>query len=150
VRRDVLDYAGLGSPVPVERLAVLSAIAADLRETRTEAERSLSRRLRDEFARKLRQADDEVIRTHAGGRSLHAILEDAVLYLLRDGPKCTRDLHPEIQRIHPDLCDDAEDRVIDGRHFGKKWKHAVRTAQQHLKARGLIEYRAGVWHRLPD
>jgi len=58
----------------------------------------------------------------------------------------TDELNPLIQKIHPDLCDDSVDRVIDGRHFGKKWKHAVRTAQQYLKRTGQIELREGLWH----
>jgi hypothetical protein len=55
-------------------------------------------------------------------------------------------MNPMIQRIHADLCDDSIDRVIDGEHFGKKWKHAVRTAQQQLKKRGEIHLRDGRWH----
>jgi hypothetical protein len=43
------------------------------------------------------------------------------------------------------LCDDEVDRVIDGRHFGKKWKHAVRTAQQHLRRKGLIALEGELW-----
>ena len=58
----------------------------------------------------------------------------------------TDELNPLIQKIHPDLCDDSVDRVIDGRHFGKKWKHAVRTAQQYLKRTEQIELHEGLWH----
>lgn len=54
-------------------------------------------------------------------------------------------MHPMIAAIHPDLCDDTVDRVIDGRHFGKKWKHAVRTAQQQLKDRGIVAYADKMW-----
>ena len=49
----------------------------------------------------------------------------------------TADLHGHICQIHPDLCDD-ENRIIEGENFGRKWKHAVRTAQQHLKRRSEI------------
>jgi hypothetical protein len=57
----------------------------------------------------------------------------------------TEQMHPLIQAIHPDLCDDSIDRVIDGKRFGKKWKHAVRTAQQQLKKRGVVKYEEGLW-----
>jgi hypothetical protein len=57
----------------------------------------------------------------------------------------TEDIHPLIKAIHPDLCDDSVDRVIDGKRFGKKWKHAVRTAQQQLKKRGVVRYDDGLW-----
>jgi hypothetical protein len=50
----------------------------------------------------------------------------------------TEDIHMAVQQIHPDLCDDLLDRVIDGQRFGKLWKHQIRTSQQHLKNAGLI------------
>jgi hypothetical protein len=49
------------------------------------------------------------------------------------------------QEIHPDLCDDDVDRVIHGVRFGRKWKHAVRTAQQQLKRNRSIELQDGQW-----
>ncbi len=54
-------------------------------------------------------------------------------------------IHQLIQQLHPDLCDDSVDRIIDGENFGKKWKHAVRTAQQNLKKKGEVVYANGVW-----
>jgi len=50
-----------------------------------------------------------------------------------------------IQQMPPDLCDGTVDRVIDGTRFGKKWRHAVRTAQQQLKKRGTIALINGAW-----
>jgi hypothetical protein len=113
---------------------------------RLRAEKSIKSRLRSEFKRRLENFDDEIIRARAAGRVPHAIFADAILYLLSRKPMSTAQLHPLIQRIHPDLCDDNIDRIIDGKHFGKKWKHAVRTAQQHLKKTGQIELRKGIWY----
>jgi len=77
----------------------------------------------------------------------HSVFMDAVLRLLSiRGPMATSELHPEVQRIHPSLCDDEEDRVINGINFGKKWKHAVRSAQAYLKKYGQIELRDGKWY----
>jgi len=36
--------------------------------------------------------------------------------------------------------------VIDGVHFGKRWKHYVRTAQAFLKRKGQIYYDGERWH----
>ena len=58
----------------------------------------------------------------------------------------TEELHPLVQLLHPDLCDDSVDRVIDGEHFGKKWKHYVRNAQQYLKRHGEIRFDGSRWH----
>jgi len=57
----------------------------------------------------------------------------------------TQELHPRISAIHPDLCDDSIDRIINGKHFGKKWKHAVRSAQQYLRTRYEIVLIDGKW-----
>ena len=77
---------------------------------------------------------------------MHTVFEKTVLYLLAaHGPLRTVELHPMIQAMHPELCDDTVDRVIDGKRFGKKWKHAVRTAQQQLKRKGLARYEAHRW-----
>jgi len=117
----------------------------ELREIRKAADRTLKTRLRREFDHKLREADEEIIRARAAGRVPHAIFADAILHILGQGPASTVELHRAVQQIHPDLCDDTVDRVIEGKHFGKKWKHALRTAQQHLKKNGQIELVAGQW-----
>jgi len=38
------------------------------------------------------------------------------------------------------------DRIIGDVHFGKKWKHYVRNAQQYLKRHGEIEFDGERWH----
>ena len=81
-----------------------------------------------------------------GGKTINSIFADTILYLLKKkGPLSTKELHPLIQATHPDICDDSIDRVINGQHFGKKWKHLVRNAQQYLKRKGLIELKNNKW-----
>ncbi|RKY39994.1 MAG: hypothetical protein DRP75_00335 [Candidatus Omnitrophota bacterium] len=80
-------------------------------------------------------------------KNTNAIFSKTILDLLKErGPLSTEQIHPLIQAIHPDICDDSIDRVIDGQHFGKKWKHLVRGAQQSLKRRGLIFLKNNKWH----
>jgi len=145
IRDDVLQYALLGSLVDNAQLKRIAEIATDLREIHVRAQRTVKRSLRLEFDRRLRLAEDEIIRVRSAGRTLHAIFADAIMHVLRQGPLRTADIHLAVRGIHPDLCDDAVDRVIDGRHFGKKWKHAVRTAQQHLKKEGRVRFEQGLW-----
>jgi hypothetical protein len=45
----------------------------------------------------------------------------------------------------PDLCDDAVELLINGQRFGKRWKHAVRNAQQYLKRSGKIAVKGENW-----
>lgn len=146
IKLDIIEYAALGTIIDQTKLELLSQISSDLNRIRAEAERTVKSRLRTEFEHRLKNFDEEIIRTRAAGRAPHAIFADAILYLLARKPMSTAELHPLIQGIHPDLCDDSVDRVIDGKHFGKKWKHAVRTAQQHLKKTGEIELREGIWY----
>jgi phosphatidylserine/phosphatidylglycerophosphate/cardiolipin synthase-like enzyme len=138
VKQDILEYAALGSSIDLAFLDSVAAAAAELREMRQAAERTVRTTLRQEFEQRLRDADDEILRARIAGRTAHAIFSETILHLLRSGPMTTVQIHDGIRHIHPDLCDDAVDRVIDGRHFGKKWKHSVRTAQVYLRRRGDI------------
>jgi len=149
IEADVLDYARLGSPVDRQQLSHLASIVGDLRIMRQAAERSLRTAIGREFDRRLREVDEQLFRVRAAGRSAHAIFSDAILHLLRRRPMSTIDLNRAIQQIHPDLCDDSVDRVIDGQHFGKKWKHGVRTAQATLRRRGEVRLEGKLW-RLAD
>jgi hypothetical protein len=145
VRTDILRYSQLGSPVDQAQLESFVQITESLRELSVVAQRSISRQIRREFDRRLAAADMEILRTRTGGRTAHAIFADAILHLLRAGSMSTADINRRIQSIHPDLCDDSVDRVIDGQHFGKKWKHGVRTAQVYLRRAGRIERVGGGW-----
>ena len=92
------------------------------------------------------KANDELIFTRIKGDALHTTFEKTIFYILsKYGALETQQLHNHIKEIHPDLCDDNIDRVIDGVRFGKKWKHAVRSSQQHLKKKGLIELIDAKW-----
>ena len=79
------------------------------------------------------------------GRSTNSVFSATVRLALTSGPKTTPELHAIVQAIHPDLCDDSIDRVINGVHFGRRWKHMVRNAQQHLKGQGIIDLSRGQW-----
>ena len=146
IRRDIHDYAALGAPIGETELATYCDLADRVVTTYQNQLRSAARAVRQEFARSLRDAEDELLRLRVAGGAITTVFEKTILYLLnRYGPMSTKQLHPLIQRIHPDLCDDTIDRVIQGQHFGKKWKHAVRRAQSHLKDAGKIELSNGVW-----
>jgi len=145
VQRDIRDYASLASPISSSELRTFAQIVGDLRSIRKEAERKWRGTLRREFDRRVAEADSVILRVRAAGRAPHAIFAEAILHFLRHRPASTEELHQWVQGVHPDLCDDTVDRIIDGKHFGKKWKHAVRTAQQYLKRQGHIELRESHW-----
>jgi len=149
VRNDMQDYAALGSLVTTDSLESMARIANDLKGLRQQAENSIRQKFRRAFNEKLEEARIELLTLRAEGKTTHGIFADTILYLLARKPMRTTEMHPMIQRLHPDLCDDSEDRVIKGVHFGKKWKHYVRNTQQHLKRQGLIAFDGSYWRLTP-
>lgn len=146
IRQDLLDITQLGAAVPNDRLAaycdavdrLLAGVARRTRQVQSEIAR--------EFRAEVRPIEDDLIRLRLAEGPMHTVFARTIEYLLRrHGPLKTIDLHPLIEALHPDLCDNSIDRVIDGQRFGKKWKHAVRTAQQQLKQRGVIKYEDKMW-----
>ncbi len=142
---DMRDYAALGSLVTNDSLESMAGIAEELKGLRQKAERSIKRDFRKAFNKKLEEARIELLGVRAEGKTTHGIFADTILYLLARKPMRTTEMHPMIQRLHPDLCDDNEDRIIKGVHFGKKWKHYVRNAQQYLKRQGAIAFDGSYW-----
>lgn len=145
ILQDMREYAQLGTVAT--RLQVQNYLTATetLRKDYETYRRTSERTFRQQFRERLEEASVEAIRLQIGSRSTHAVFADAIVFLLRSGPMTTTEMHPKIQVLLPELCDDQRDRVIDGRHFGKLWKHHVRTAQQHLKRTGAIDYHNGTW-----
>ena len=147
IKDEAQSYAQLGGDVSREALADIKTTADTLVALRKRAERDVNQSLKQALKTQSRLAELKLLRVRAQGKTTHGILADTLLYLLRSGSRATVDLHRMVQRIHPDICDDSVDRVIDGVHFGKKWKHYVRTAQQHLKKKALVAHEHGRWYR---
>jgi hypothetical protein len=151
VKRDVLAYSGLGARLNAERLSTYCDIADQLREFYRQQQATTSRNVANEFTNAVRRAEDQLVRSSLEGGAMHTVFARTVLYLLgQHGAQTTVQLHRMVEAIHPELCDNTIDRVIDGKRFGKKWKHAVRTAQQQLKQRGLVRYTGTTWVAIPE
>jgi len=146
IRSDLEGYASLGARVSSQDVVALSAEMRDLKTLFQEAERSVRAQARRAFREKLASTHIQLLRHRARGRTTHAIFSDTIKFLLSKGPLRTEELHPLVQLLHPDLCDDSVDRIIDGVHFGKRWKHYVRNAQQYLKRHGEIQFDGTQWH----
>ena len=144
IRDDFERYAELGARLTTDDIKRFASEIADLREEYIARERGILKKASAIFKSKVREAEERVLRFRAA-RSNQSIFCETIEYLLRRGPLRTEDLHPLIQRLHPDLCDDSIDRVIDGVSFGRKWKHLVRGAQQALKRKGRIAYDGSRW-----
>lgn len=146
VRRDFESYALLGAKISSEEIATLLDEIRELKDLFQKAEHTIRAKARRAFKEKLEATHVRILRHRAKGRTTHALLAETILFLLTKCPLSTIELHPLIQSLHPDVCDDSVDRVIDGVHFGKKWKHYVRNAQQSLKREGRIRFDGKLWH----
>jgi hypothetical protein len=144
VAADVEEYSALGAPISVEVLESYTEAAASLREAFRKRERATSSSIKRAFDAHLRLGSELLLRARVK-EGVTRIFSRTILFLLQAGPMRTVDIHPQVKRIHPDLCDDSVDRVIDGERFGKKWKHLVRTAQQILKREGLVRFDGEFW-----
>ncbi|MCY4655008.1 MAG: phospholipase D-like domain-containing protein [Dehalococcoidia bacterium] len=146
VARDLQEYGNLGASVSVDELDHIAAIAVTLKDKHSRQLKSAQSDLRREFERQLESVRESLMQLRGKpGETANAIFARTILYLLRNGPLPTREMHPLIQNIHPDLCDDRVDRIINGLQFGKAWKHRVRGAQANLKRQGLIDLVEGHW-----
>lgn len=143
---DLEGYATLGANVSLLNLTQLAEIAGQLRNRHLQVLASARRNAEKAFQELVVEAEDTILQLRASSsQSNNAVFSRTIIYLLKRGPLSTPQLHPLIQKIHPDLCDDTIDRVIQGVHFGKRWKHMVRNAQQSLRQRGLIAFDGQKW-----
>ena len=78
VRRDIEDFASLGSPVSVDQLTMLADVGNDLREMSRQIEVRARRRLRREFDKRMRNAEVDILRIRVAGRAPHAIFAEAI------------------------------------------------------------------------
>jgi hypothetical protein len=145
VRAELESYSRLGNVLSPESISELQVLADDLSAEFQKVERSAASDLKRKFAAKLRKANFSFLRAQVGARPAQSIFADAILYALAAAPMTTVELHPKIQRLLPDLCDNSIELVINGQQFGKRWKHAVRNAQQYLKRTGQIVFDGRRW-----
>lgn len=146
IAQDLQGYGSLGAAVALPELEQVAAIAATLRARYDDTVKTARGEVRREFERQ-REAVQESLRSirAQAGESTNSIFARTILYLLRDSSLTTRQIETYIAAIHPDLCDDSIDRVINGVSFGRRWKHMVRNAQLHLRRRGLIQREGRQW-----
>ena len=146
VRDDLETYSRLGGPVSRVVVSTLRAAADEVRPEYEAVKAEAVKKLRLKVGKALEIAETRFLQAHVGDRTAHSLFADAIRYCLSKRPASTRDLHEQVRMLLPDLCDDSRDLVINGQHFGKKWKHVVRTAQVFLRRKGVIKLIGKEWH----
>ena len=140
------DFRAAGAVIAFDSLREYARLAAEVREAAQRAFAATDKRLSQALEHMLAEAEDQLIRLRLAGGKVSTVFAATIQYLLmKYGPMKTTRIHELIQSLHPDLCDDSVDRIIDGQSYGKKWKHTVRNAQQKLKDEGVIELDDSIW-----
>ena len=143
IRTHMLALSRIGSPVDLGVIDSLVPVETELRNAEAELAKSTTPAAQQKFKAILNQAHPMLVATQVGSRSANAVFGEAIRYVLSNGPLAgepqkTQAIGREVQRLLPDLCDDTEELVINGQHFGKRWKHRLRNAQQHLAQSGVL------------
>ena len=147
-RQNVLDYLEIGSPISLASLEGIIDCVAELQQTvETRAKGTATTRTLDNLLNWQQEAlTTQVLSSRVVNESIESIFRRTIIAILqKHGPLSTKMIHEFITQLQPDLCDESVDRIINGVHFGKKWKHQVRSAQVALKRKNLIGYDAGIW-----
>lgn len=147
--QDMQAYMALGNSV---NFAFLERIEEQIIKLETLQRYALKNPAIQAFNREVVQSKNEIqdllfARRLENGGSINSIFTKTILMLLKRQPKglATPEIHVQIQNLHPDICDDLIDRVVNGQHFGKRWKHYVRRAQEYLREKNLIYRENGIW-----
>lgn len=147
IKKDMLEYFFLGNIFDKILLEKINKESEKLYKIKYETENLIKdTKLAHLLKKDAETIDSELLKNRIKSRTINAIFSDTIIYILKKrGSLSTSQLNPLIQSIHPDICDDSIDRVIEGQHFGKKWKHSARSAQQSLKNKELIYLKDGKW-----
>ncbi len=149
IKDDMLKYYSLGNIFDRALLEKINEESEKLYKIKHETDNLIKDTELAQLLKKVTETIDfELLknRIKSKSRTINGIFSETIIYILKKrGSLSTNKLNPLIQSIHPDICDDSIDRVIEGQHFGKKWKHLVRSAQQSLKRKKLIDLKDGKW-----
>lgn len=147
IEQDIRSYAHLGAVIDTDTLRLYCGLAEEILENVQFERAAISKVAHRKLSNVLQRAEQSLIQARLKDGPLHTVFARTIEYVLaRFGPMTTAQLHHHIHTLHPDLCDDSVDRVIDGKRYGKRWKHAVRTAQQQLKKKGKVSLAGTLWH----
>ena len=144
---DMREFGALGYDVSLAELEKLADSAITLKQKHDASLNSARADAKREFDLHLQKARDSLQHLRAApGEKTSSIFKRTIRYLLKAESLTTAEMHSRIQKIHPDICDDNIEHItIDGVHFGKKWKHNIRNAQQALKKEGVAQMDGNHW-----
>jgi len=146
IKNDLTDYGNLGALINFKDIQNYCNLSERVSEIYLKKEESFNIEVENQFIDAIEKANDELIKFKLAGGKIHPVFQKTILYILNKYGALEQDtINGLIQEIHPDLCNNEVERVINGVAFGKKWKHAARTAMQRLKKHKTVELINGKW-----
>ena len=141
IQNDMDEYRKLGEQITQDELETIHTQVEETKKTIRSEKNEIAKAINKMRSKgQQREIENNLIRARTKNKTTHTIFSETLLYLLSKQPSKTKVLNALVSSIHPDLCDSDVDRVIDGKHYGKLWKHQVRNAQVSLKRSDLIFY----------
>ena len=140
IQKDMNEYSSLGADVTQDELEALQPQVENIQSMIQKEQANIVQTIKLHSTDQQKEIEDNLIRVRVKSKSINAIFSEILLYLLSKRPEKTKILHALVSQIHSDLCDDSINRVIDGKHYGKLWKHQVRNAQEYLRRTKAIFY----------
>lgn len=154
ISSDLQEYGEFGVLVPADALSELDGMAQEAQGHKENLSGAAKTGGNSEYNEALDRISERLAELRTDTEefaidptaSITAKFADAVKYVLkRNGPLPTAEIHPLIQELMPEWCDDNVERIIKGASFGRKWKHQVRNAQVQLRREGVIVLEEGRW-----
>ncbi len=144
IRRDIESYKRIGTEI--NEFSHINNLAEAAKNARKKAEKKIGNESR-ELKKAVKSLEHGCLAVQVGQKSATGLFSDALRYALLSGPAKTTEIQNTIQKMYPQLCEDRRKRIINGRKFGKLWKHHLRNAQQWMKRQGEIKYdrKSGLW-----
>ena len=133
IHNDISGYQALGADVNRQQIEGIHEQVIIIKEAIRDEQSSIAKTMQLHSVGLRQEMEVNLIRARVRNENINSILSKTLLYLLDRGPATTKELHTQVKSIHPDLCDDSVEHIIDGVGYGKKWKHQVRNAQVTLK-----------------
>lgn len=121
IKKDMLRYYFLGNIFDKSLLEKISKETEKFHKIKNEADDLIKNtRLAQILKKSAETIDFELLKNRIKkGKMINEIFSDTILFILKKrSPLSTIRLNPLIQLIHPDICDDSIDRIINGQHFG--------------------------------
>jgi len=154
ISNDLQEYGEFGVLVSADALSELDGMAREAQRHKQDSSDATRHQDDSKYNESLKNISERLAELRTDTEefaidptaSITAKFADAVKYVLkRNGPLPTTEIHPLVQELMPEWCDDNVERIIKGASFGRKWKHQVRNAQVQLRRDGAIVLQEGRW-----